>query len=226
MKTQSNNPDRLDRKSKTMQGLYRAVRKISFIPSAGCYNITICHQRKFIWFRVAKVGTRTILNYLKENEVPLDVEHGSWLHYPELSFDSYFKFAFVRNPWDRLISCWNNKVVKQNYFRFDDNNYKKMKVFENFVNYVSGLSIDKCDRHLRSQSALIDLNMLDYLGRMETFDDDASYIFQVLGLPKNKIAHKNVTSNKQSYEAYYNDHLAKKVAQIYRKDIQIFGYQF
>ena len=226
MRTQSNDPDRLDMKSEAIQILYRAVRMISFIPSVGRYNMTICHLKKFIWFRVAKVGTRTILNHLKENEVPLDVEHGNWLHYPEISFDSYFKFGFVRNPWDRLISCWHNKVVKENYFRFENYTHEKMKTFENFVNFVSDLNIDKCDRHLRSQSALIDLNMVDYLGRMETFDVDANYIFQKLGLPEKQIARKNVTSDKKSYEIYYDEHLAKKVALIYQKDIQIFGYQF
>ena len=91
---------------------------------------------------------------------------------------------------------------------------------------MSDLDIDKCDRHLRSQSAMIDLNMVDYLGRMETFDIDANYIFQKLGLPEKQIARKNETSDKKSYETYYDEHLAKKVAQIYQKDIQIFGYQF
>ncbi len=197
-----------------------------FIPSIGSYNITISHEHKFMWYRVAKVGTRTILNHLKESDVGLDVEHASWLHYPVNSFGSYFKFAFIRNPWDRLSSCWRDKVIKNNMFRFDYSEHERMKIFENFVDFVSGLNIDKCNRHLRSQSALIDLNMVDCLGRMETFDDNAKYIFRRLGLPEKEIVRKNVTSNKKAYQEYYSDHLAEKVAQIYRKDIQIFGYQF
>jgi hypothetical protein len=207
-----------------MQRLYRTLRKIPFMPSEERYNVTISHERKFIWFRVAKVGTRTILNHLKECEVHLDVHHGSWLHYPVNSFDGYFKFAFVRNPWERLASCWRNKVIDRNYFHFDDSEHEKMKTFENFVGYVSDLDIDGCDRHLRSQSVLIDLNAIDYLGRMETFGEDANCIFRRLGLPEKDILRKNKSSSEQNYQEYYTERLIEKVAQIYQRDIQIFGY--
>ncbi len=196
------------------------------IPSICIYNITISHEHKFLWYRVAKVGTRTILNHLKESNVYLDVEHANWIHYPVNSFDDYFKFALVRNPWDRLVSCWNDKIIKNNYFKFDVSEHNRMKKFENFVSFVSDLNIDKCDRHLRSQSSLIDLNNIDYLGRMETFDVNANYIFQRLGLPDKKIHRKNATSTKKPYQEYYSESLAEKVSQIYQKDIQIFGYQF
>jgi len=226
MRTIPGKPKRLDKKSKSIQVFYKSIIKIPFMPSIGRYNITISHEHKFIWYRVAKVGTRTILNHLKESGVFLDVEHGNWLHYPVNSFDDYFKFAFVRNPWDRLASCWHDKVINKNLFQFDDSERERMKKFENFVDFVSGLDIDKCDRHLRSQSALIDLNMVDYVGRMERFDDDACYIFKRLGLPEKEIVRKNVTSGKKAYREYYDERLAEKVERIYRKDIQIFGYTF
>lgn len=196
------------------------------MPSAGRYNLTISHQQKFIWFRVAKVGTRTILNHFKQCEISLDVEHASWLHYPNNLYDSYYKFAFVRNPWDRLVSCWRNKVINENYFKFNNSDLEKMKSFENFVNHVSSLNIYKCDRHLRSQSKLIDINMIDYLGRLETFEDDLNQIFDRIGLPNKKIVQKNATSRTTNYKKYYSEELVEKVAKIYSRDIQIFGYQF
>ena len=226
MRTIPGNPDRLDKKSELLQRQYEQIRKSQFMPSIGRYNITISHEHKFIWFRVAKVGTRTILNHLKESGVCLDVEHASWLHYPVNLSGGYFKFAFVRNPWDRLASCWRDKIINNNHFQFGDYEYEKMKKFEDFVDFVSGLNIDKCDRHLRSQSALIDLNMVDYLGRMETFDNDASHIFKRLGLPQKEIERENVTTTKKKYQEYYSEHMAEKVSRIYQKDIQIFGYQF
>lgn len=227
MKTLPGKPSKLERKFKAIQIFYRFVRAIPFIPSAGRYNMTISHQEQFIWFRVAKAGTRTIFNHLKESNAQLDVEHANWLHYPVNLYGGYFKFAFVRNPWDRLVSCWRNKVVGYNFYKFSDSELEEMKKFENFVNYVSKLNINKCDRHLRAQSALIDLNRVDYVGRVETFDDDANYIFQQrLGLPEKEIVRKNVTSNKTDYRRYYNEPLAEKVAHIYQKDITIFGYRF
>lgn len=226
MRTIPGERGRLDNKSQMMQSLFKVICKIPFIPSADCYNITISHEKKFIWFRVAKVGTRTIFNHLKECKVCLDVEHANFIHYPIKSYDNYFKFAFVRNPWDRLVSCWQNKVINCNQMGFTDSTLEKMKNFENFVNFVSTLNLQQCDRHLRSQSTLIDLNNLNYLGRMETFEDDINYVFQRLGLMEKEVVPKNVTLNRKPYQEYYNKGTIEKVSQIYRKDIQMFGYQF
>ena len=226
MRTKPGKPDRLYKTSKLEQKLYKVVHKIPLMPSAGRYNLTLCHEKKFIWFRVAKVGSRTILNHLLDNGVHLDVEHGRKLRYPVNHFHDYFKFAFVRNPWDRLVSCWNNKVIDSNLFRFDEAELEKMRNFENFVGYVGSINVDTCNRHLRSQNSVIDLNNIDYLGRMETFADDLQYIFQRLELDTTAIKSRNVTSDRKPYQQYYSSELAEQVARIYRKDVQIFGYRF
>jgi hypothetical protein len=226
MRTKPGKPDRLDKSSKVAQKLYKLVWKIPFMPSAGRYNITLCHEKKFIWFRVAKVGSRTIFNHLKESGVHLDVEHGRKLRYPVGTFDDYFKFGFVRNPWDRLVSCWKNKVIDSNLFRFNEAELEKMRDFENFVAYAASLDVETCNRHLRTQSSLLDLNNIDYLGRMETYGDDINHILRKLGLDKKEIVARNVTADRKPYQEYYSNDLAEKVSRIYQKDIQIFGYRF
>ncbi len=199
MRTRPGKPDRLFTTSKLEQKLYKVVHKIPLMPSAGRYNLTLCHEKKFIWFRVAKVGSRTILNHLLDNGVHLDVEHGRKLRYPVNHFNDYFKFAFVRNPWDRMVSCWNNKVIDSNLFRFNEAELEKMRNFENFVGYVGGINVDTCNRHLRSQNSVIDLNNIDYLGRMETFGDDLQHIFQRLELDTTAIKSRNATSDRKTY---------------------------
>lgn len=202
------------------------MHKFPFMPSAKRYNITVSKEKKFLWFRVAKVGTRTIFNHLKENNVHLDVEHAYSIYYAPALFEGYFKFAFVRNPWDRLVSCWQNKIVSKNYFSFGKDDLDKMKSFSEFVNFVEELDIENCDIHLRLQSSLIHLDAVDYLGRIETFNSDASFVFKKLGLPPKKIVSRNVTLNKKPYQEFYDERLIAKVADIYRKDIQMFGYKF
>ena len=101
-----------------------------------------------------------------------------------------------------------------------------MKRFENFVNYVSNLDMENCDIHLRLQCRLIDLDHIDYIGRFETFSDDFRSICQKLDIPIDCLKHGNKSSRDKDYREYYNDKLYEKVYQIYRKDIQIFGYQF
>lgn len=199
-------------------------RNIPIIPSQKKYNLTICHEKKFVWFRVAKVGTRTILHKFTESEIMLDAEHPYNCHYPADMFSSYFKFAFVRNPWDRLVSCWKDKVVRNNMYNFSEDERIKMKDFRYFVDYVSKLDIKKCDIHIRLQSELIDLNNIDYLGRFEKFDSDFREILEYLKIDNNEIKRINVSNIGKDYTEYYDDELMEKVADIYSKDIMLFSY--
>ena len=226
MRTLPNQSRHLDIKSRVLQKLYQGINKLPITPSEHKYNITINHEKKFLWFRVAKVGTRTIFSHLKNNNIQLDVEHASYLNYPVKSYKDYFKFAFIRNPWDRLVSCWYNKVIEKNYYNFDAETHDRMKNFDNFIDYVATLDIFNCERHLCAQTALIDINNVDYLGRMETFTQDINYIFNHLNINTENIISKNVTKNRKPYHGYYTEKLAEKVYQIYKKDIQVFGYNF
>jgi hypothetical protein len=202
------------------------INSFPYIPSDHRYNITICHEKKFIWFRVAKVGTKTTFRIFKKANLTLDAEHAMLCHYPVNLYRNYFKFAFVRNPWDRLVSCWHDKVVKKNAFNFSDEILLKMQDFNCFVDYVSDLDINKCNHHIRLQSQLIDLNNIDYIGRFENFESDLSEVMQILKLGEITIEKRNASINTSHYKDYYDESLIQKVTKIYYKDIKMFSYDF
>lgn len=208
------------------QGLSRAVSGLPFTPSNQRYSVTICNERKFIWFRVAKVCTRSIFEICQQANLELDAEHPYSCHYPINFYQNYFKFAFVRNPWDRLVSCWNNKVIDSNHFNLSKAELDRMQEFENFVDYVAGFNLDKCDPHIQLQSKLIDLNNVDYIGRFESFTSDIGHVLNILGVEGIKIKKLNESINKSSYKNYYSDRLVEKVGRLYAKDISMFSYVF
>jgi len=74
------------------------------------FNITQSDSYKYVWFRTAKCGTRSILQFLENNT---DVDLSKYEVQFDNSWKDYFKFAIVRNPWYRLVSCWKNKVIEQ-----------------------------------------------------------------------------------------------------------------
>lgn len=227
LKTKPGEEYELTKLSRLYQALSRlANRKLRIIPSQQRYNITISSEYKFVWFRVAKVGTRTIFNEFKNNNIALDAVHPMSVHYPQNLYKKYFKFAFVRNPWDRLCSCWRNKVIDSNYYNFDNKELEKMQNFNYFVEYVENLNIEFCDHHLRLQCKLVDLNNIDYLGRFETFSEDLAEVFKKINIDLNGISKMNASKEFKQYQKYYTSELAQKVYKIYQKDIQVFNYKF
>ena len=203
------------------------IRNFRKYPSVREYNLTISDSHKFVWFRVAKNGSRTIFDVIERTAIRLIAESPYQCHYPASDYDGYLKFAFVRNPWDRLVSCWLNKVIKKNFYELPEEEWNKMKDFQNFIRYVEGIDVMTCkDAHLRMQCTLIDLNHVNFIGRFEKFESDLREILDILGIGEMDISNKNASKNRKHYHEYYNDETRDLVAQIYKLDIQLFNYSF
>ena len=226
MRTRPKQPMKLTPASQQFHDACVQIRDWQFFPSAYRYNLSMSHKHKFIWFRVAKVATRTMLAHFRANEIELDVNQAMYIHYPVNLYEDYFKFAFVRNPWERLASCWQNKVIDDNYFQFDEPTLQRVTRFEGFVEHVGNLDLTKCDHHLSLQSRLIDLNHINYLGRLESFSDDFHAICRVLNVPSDNIPHRNRTIKDGDYRKNYDRRLRDAVYEIYKKDVQVFNYDF
>jgi hypothetical protein len=183
------------------------------------YFISYDFEHKALWFRVYKVASRTIDHHLRSSCQKGNYIYSSQVGYTPGRYSDYFKFAFVRNPVDRFISAWKNKVIDQNYFHFDEQEHTKMKTLENFVEWVSHFDISDCDEHLLQQSSLIDINHVDFIGRHERFDQDFEYVCSKIGIKYEKDVHINKSSNKK---IDLPEEVRKKIIRIYQKDISIF----
>ncbi len=199
---------------------HRSVRSGLLSPRG--YHLSISHVHRFLWFRVAKVGTRSLLEHFDRNGVVLDVRGAVDLHYPTALFEDYFAFAFVRHPVDRFVSAWRNKVVNANYFGFDEAEHARMQELAAFVEYAESLDLDVADRHLAPQTRLIDLTRVDHLGRLENFAEDAGAVCGRLGLPTGDLPRKNTTG---AADSDLDPGVRRRVAALYRRDLQILGYR-
>lgn len=227
IKKEAAKSSKLTRRSHFYQSISRRlIKNFLSLPSQYKYNLTISHDKRVVWYRVAKVGTRTIFELFRKGDVNLDAEHPMFCHYPPALYNDYFKFAFVRNPWDRVVSCWKNKVLDYNYLDLSSEQLHELKDFSHFIEYISLMNMEECDHHLRLQSKLIDLNNIDYVGRFENFESDLRVITERLNLQHLSIPHKNATHKNESYQTFYTNETRQKVYELYEKDIKIFGYKF
>jgi hypothetical protein len=145
----------------------------------------------------------------------------------------FFKFAFVRNPFDRLVSCYeskyhNDKIKRPNGpFIFDKYLFgalKNDKGFENFAKRICLIPDMFADRHFQSQYFQIyknKKNTLDYVGKFENIAEDFDFIKNKFKL--NDLPHYNKSGNK-NWMDYYDLKLARKIYKRYKKDFIHFGY--
>ena len=140
-------------------------------------------------------------------------------------YTGYFKFSFVRNPWDRLVSCYTEKVVDQGRW---ENIFGKAPSFERFVRTVADIPDESSDMHWRSQYLNLvghdDNLVVDFLGRVEAINDGVREVASRTGLTFNLGHYRK--SRRKPYTAYYNEEMRGLVAKRYTVDIAMFGYSF
>ena len=194
--------------------------KLRMLRASGApvYNITSSKALGFTWFRVAKCGTRTMLSVF-EKHCKFDID-GSCVRFHKVDHSDNFKFCIIRNPWDRLVSCYSDKVQGRKMFKkcWD-------KKFDYFVKWCANQDLNIADRHIQHQVSLFPVKEVDHIGNFENFSEEFNFIMNdKLGLNVDLIA-KNKSSHAH-YSTYYTEETQKLVSQIYAADIDVGNFKF
>jgi hypothetical protein len=138
---------------------------------------------------------------------------------PPARFARLFKFAFVRNPWDRLVSWYS--FILQNPDHRRHRLVVELGSFEAYVHFE--IERDKISQYdmLAGRDGEI---RLDFVGRFENLREDVGHVFERLGveaeLPREKV------SRHAAYPTFYTPETVELVRRHWSKDIETFGYQF
>ncbi|MBP3852936.1 MAG: sulfotransferase family 2 domain-containing protein [Erysipelotrichaceae bacterium] len=148
----------------------------------------------------------------------------------------YYKFTFVRNPFDRLVSCYQSKFhADQEIYRrdkedfeFADYPYGNFSIddsFDSFVRKVVKIPNHLLDRHFCIQTSLVydpdGKPKVDFIGKFENLEEEFEPIRKKYDL--NPLPHYN-SSHAKDYRTYYTEETAKLVYKKYKKDFNTFGY--
>ncbi len=142
-----------------------------------------------------------------------------------------FSFAFVRNPWDRLVSAY--EFLKKGGMNDDDKLWADRQLagfstFEQFVEeWVNEENVRK-GVHFKPQADFVwddsrDV-AVDFVGKFERFEEDFNEVLAALGVASS-LPHLN-KSHRRSYIDCYSSRTEQIVARVYRSDIELFGYSF
>ncbi|MBP3890907.1 MAG: sulfotransferase family 2 domain-containing protein [Solobacterium sp.] len=203
---------------------------------------TIDHSRKLVYLVISKVACSSIKAAFLEEEIPDNYsihytltqkgfrKQGSELNDEE---KTYFKFSFVRNPFDRIVSCYESKlrIDSERFNKNDFSNYfygyiAKDEGFETFVEKICSIPSRFCDRHFVPQYLLLYDQQkncrVDFIGHFETLEEGFKPIQEKYNLKP--LGHYN-NSGSRDYREYYTLKTARMIYRKYKKDIKTFGYE-
>jgi hypothetical protein len=191
-------------------------------------------ERRCIYIHVPKTGGTSIKALLCQGPNP---SHATLFHYsvlfPPAEFKTFFKFGFVRNPWDRVYSSYTYLIAggKNEQDRgFGKRILLKYRDFEDFV--LHGLHKHEVRGHIhflpqwQFLSIRSGMMPIDFIGYYESLPQDFAFAARRIGLPEELPWNNRTQGREVSYKAAYTPAMKQRVAEVYAQDIALFGYEF
>ncbi|MGB5615591.1 MAG: sulfotransferase family 2 domain-containing protein [Desulfobacterales bacterium] len=146
---------------------------------------------------------------------------------PRELFESLFKFAFVRNPWDLQVSSFHHIRRERPHLVAGHEDFEEFLRYKLNPNRPYQFHIDTSIE--RQSDYLVDLHgkvLVDFIGRYENIEADFREACQQIGITPPPLAHRRKAKNRSDYRSYYRDVTAELVAERFKKDIDLFDYSF
>ena len=205
----------------------------------------ISRAHRYIFFAIPKTGTHSVRRALREHLGPEDLEQvGLFVKkrfpFPEFAniqhghistrqirpvlgdeeFAKLFKFAFVRNPFDRFVSYCAFMSRETDVFQREPTRYMKYMIRE--VRPVDHLLFQPQHQMVTSEAGELEL---DFVGRNETMQASYDEVCRRLGIPGAELERVN-SSKHRPWQEYYDRDLVGWVGDFYRRDLELFDYRF
>ena len=203
----------------------------------------ISHKHRFIFFAVPRTASHALRQALRPGLGAEDWEqqarfgrqnipepglaalgHGHisfrqlQKHLPARLWSSYFRFGFVRNPFDRFVStCF---FLNRGNPDFAGNEVEFMRRAISNERFRQRILMQPQHRLLTDQRGAL---MMDCVGRYESLSASFAEICQRVGIAAAQPGRVNA-SRHRAYQCYYDAPLQQAVADCYRRDFEMFGY--
>lgn len=207
-------------------------------------QINIDHENKYIFIHIPKTAGTSVRHALHQAQFSHQSK-GTRLafhkHTPALTikrnisksiWNSHFKFAFVRNPWDLMVSSYYWWLRKGK--RYSKSIAQKAIQVEQCRDFREFILSDFGSTHINELEArdlshwICDENgeiIVDFVGKVENLQQDLEYVFNQLGASCPKVKVSNA-SQRDTYQKYYDRETKEAIANRFQWTIETFDYEF
>lgn len=134
-------------------------------------------------------------------------------------FARLFKFAFVRNPWDRLVSRQAYLLRKKEHPRHEF--VKNLGSFESYLDWEIGRGKMHQHTYVTGPDGRV---AADFVGYYERLAEDFAEAARRVGVPA--VLPPPNHSPHRDYRECYTPHTREMVTKAFARDIELFGYTF
>lgn len=192
----------------------------------------VCERQKWCYLSIQKVaGTSIRIAFLKHVGVPFTekdnlretIKPWQLTQTEVLRRQDLFRWGFIRDPRDRLISCWKNKIGSEKpdpYCTWRVNKFWGYS-FDAFVRAVCDMPYEEMDQHYAPQYFILTYRGLPLYDRLFLYDrlqQSWAILQQWYGLPD--LPHIN-PSDKEESDTYFDKELESMVRNKYAMDFEI-----
>ena len=157
----------------------------------------------------------TLLNIDEQGRDWVTFLHEGKMHQPIREIEDlpdYFSFAFVRNPFDLMVSFWFTSGFELEFDEFVCNQLKK--------EIVPATRWTQHEYLTDNEGNLL----VDFVGKFENLVEDFEKIIRRIGVTLMPLPKLNVGRTRGYYKEYYNKHSEELVKEYYKKDLVFFDY--
>lgn len=212
----------------------------------------ISEKYKFVFLHIPKSAGSSVREMLIDADKDcihyLPIQHIKNDNLNE-KLDGFFKFCFIRNPWERMVSMFFYAIKEKEYLKDLKLKIESSKIeyqkkifcewmFENVFRsgicksdfpFVSNTSEKTYNLNRESQMTWVyDINGnvgVDFIGNVSNIDEDWRKICDSIGLEYSKLKRINTTKHRD-YSEYYNEKSFNFVHEYFNDDIRYFDYRF
>ena len=192
----------------------------------------ISHKHKLFFVHIPKNAGTALTEFLS-----LKGNIGHHKFNKEQVPKGYTSFCIVRNPYDRLVSCYEYARMEESHWHSHKGNSKygphpDYELLKNasFKECLELLQEGKLKHQgwapqwwwIADQQGNINI---DYIIKMENLDDEMNNMFNELGLDELEMVPRINTSKRKNYQSYFDNETMRIANHIYNADFKTFKYE-